>query len=1755
MPLIMQGKSLFTMGELNFNNFDFSKLRAGMNIGNDNIFLKKYDKDGNSIFDAEEMSAFKQDLENYAGDDKKLNKNEALTLFSRVMNVTLDKAKEIFTQQGNIVANSFNYIVTQDAKEDSIEAMQTESKTAMELYNKAVGGDFSKMANSLKELFNTEYAGDKVYRQIAAKTVTTQLLTRTKNGGISKKDYIETKISLLKGLLGNDELPDNQKQLIESEIPKLTIREIDTLIVRLTNAENNDYPKIVDEVIKDFAANNSKPADVGGSFRVSNPNSVEMILNTAQAEDVLTFEQIYLMETGVEFNPENIQNYERQTQITNAITMLNNQVVTIKEALDEPTKNLENLNKNSGTPEQLEFAYKTLSDSVLNTLKKMYGDNPEKLAEILKKYGGKNAELKDGVIDFGAKGINYTALVELSQNIKKTMTDKLDNALGGKTLEQYGLDLKFAYEEAYGAKNTIDIAEKFQQSQAEGVGYIKMGANLGVALLFASGGSLVAMGAGIAASLGTSSYISSWEATSKSGGITEEDKAFILEELKQTMKFFPAGMAVGAASAKFGAELLKTCPKLVAKVGEYGSDFALSLLSTYALTGELDISGEGIAEIINVLQGVIAHNKISKLGAIDHPTSSRTQTDETMPPRNNTENTTSTASISRIEASSIPLDKKAHKEFNKLLKKLDRGGLTKEDAKLLREQFENNPQLAAAYSKLAEQINVSGGNLQSLKTMMDFAQKRGITDPNELNELFSTLINTVGEPKRYFDMQHYGGGTLLGDILKNISEKSSIEDYCKFIERVFKDSEEIKPISIYLLSREYKNIDLDKALQIMDKYADDPMLLPFLDPMANISFVKFLADSDDVEKTIAKMRVIRENLGLEPYMQKSEIEENLAPIIQLTDAEFDNLVKRGLWKKYIGGLDLELAKLDDETFANFEKRGLALNSSEISLALLSDAEWALVQKYGLNDGKLTSALIAHIAKNGEDYIHILQKRGLLNRHIDSFKEGAALDRLVSMTDEEFKIIQDRKLLEGYPTRTWPNGKVAQFDLNEIEMLAKLSNTEYKRAQELFHIPERGIEYGGCWGDDYRFAQFEISHIVELVKLPDSDWQFLQASGALKELRMDSIRTLLDYQALIGKNSLDELSTGEKQRVAKMMVKHNQALFNEDFQKFIVEKYGKNLIPTDQATYCATLSKLARESRLEVNKLKPQEIERYNNAINKLAESNGAFLRTNLEDPNFRMELEYPRDSFMSDVESALTGMSTAEKQKIMDYFGFEISQQNGKLVMSGYPMVIKDKKIPNDPAYKKVAELVERFTDNNKVKIKDNPELAATLNDVFDAFPELKAIIGKEQHGMHSYSLDVHTLKVLQGVMANPKYKSLSPNDQKALALATLLHDISKKEGLIDKQHPQNSAYDAYQLASKLGLSKDEQRQIYKLVKFHDWLEQYNKPGISTEERTKIAQMLAFELKDGNNYELAAMLTDADLKAVTRNGSFHNQFKDVYAQGVKEISALINKIKTSEIYMPQTRFPKASQLKADGKIVEERVINGRKVKVLHLKKGVDMNKYGFPEGTISDDITMFYHGFAEDSEKNLRLLDSLGDLDSDATLSVSLLGGSFSPEVYAPYGVILRASDGDIIAGTHWNFGSGRGEQKIISNVIDEYIYSDKNGAKGIRNDISNRIKKKFNLSDSEYVKFYDTIKGKSLTELEKLNPAVARGMREILAELEYDRVYNAKMTALGGKHISEYIVRQANVQAVTARGDVNQIPNYLLKYAEENDLVIVVQD
>lgn len=371
------------------------------------------------------------------------------------------------------------------------------------------------------------------------------------------------------------------------------------------------------------------------------------------------------------------------------------------------------------------------------------------------------------------------------------------------------------------------------------------------------------------------------------------------------------------------------------------------------------------------------------------------------------------------------------------------------------------------------------------------------------------------------------------------------------------------------------------------------------------------------------------------------------------------------------------------------------------------------------------------------------------------------------------------------------------------------------------------------------------------------------------------------------------------------------------------------------------------------------------------------------------------------------------------------------------------------------------------------------------------------------------------------------------------------------------SAYDSYYLLNKMDLPEKDKIKVYTIIKNHEWLERYNgkvKIGPNkyldkTQKEKEIASKnIAFDLKDDNNFELASILTKADMKAVKETDEFFDRFSDAYETGIKQIEPLVNDIKKTAIHLPQTKLPKASELKVDGENVievtqKDKDGNEIKNKVVRLKPNIDLGKVGFEKGLNSDDLNVIVHALDYDTQS--ATLQALGDIDSDSLLSASYVNykkGNY--HVFRQQGFILDVNSEDIQAGTYKDFGSGYG--KDLETLKQEYLF---NGIrKEVRNFMSDNLKKRMGLSDEDYKKLYPTIANKSITELDKTNPEVAKNLREMFLEMDVHRRRH-------GRDYNEWLVSRPKIQGVFLQSNkyTNCVPpKYLAKYAEENDLPVI---
>lgn len=895
-------------------------------------------------------------------------------------------------------------------------------------------------------------------------------------------------------------------------------------------------------------------------------------------------------------------------------------------------------------------------------------------------------------------------------------------------------------------------------------------------------------------------------------------------------------------------------------------------------------------------------------------------------------------------------------------------------------------------------------------------------------------------------------------------------------------------------------------------------------------------------------------LSGEHYLSNAYIER----FNSFTPKEIENFNKRNVIE-YIDFLIADelnkICKMNDEDFTKIQKSGL-------------------LEKINIHYDSLTHKESPH----------------LLFEDIEKLVNDLSLDEIQTLKDREITDIKDGYFINISPEfmttlarlndRQWDfvKNKLDLFKNNKLDLRMTKNETTGLPQIDLYERKRNAIISGIklIKNSDSRI----YSKILELKNIGIKPTDIMQiigncndnfehygnyAHGKVKELIQKNIpeAKLADYtvpyislQSIKGKSNINELSINEKRNLLKSLVKYNASLFDNNFNKLLESE----IIPRNKDEYCSLLPKLVKAIGIDTRPVSKTVISGYEKAMDNMSKSDSEFLTTPITKDGFKLNLEYPRDKFISDILDKVKDLPETEKMKVFDYFGFEIKiHSDGQIQMNGYPVNINNGaklgEITN-PETKAIVEsvrpFVEKFTHNNKISVDGKPELTEQLNEITELFPEFKSIIGKKQHETHDFTLDVHILKVLQGVMQDPDYQKLPADDKKILNITTLLHDLTKADGRRDKTHPQQSAFDAYYLLEKMNLTEADKLKIYSLIKNHNWLEQYNNKNLTETERLDVAKNIAFELREGNNFEMASILAKADTKGVKENGAFFDRFKNVLEEASNKIANLVDNLQKTAIHLPQTKLPKASEIKVDGQNIKEEITtdskgNTIKNKVIYLKPDMDLGALGFEKGLKSEDLNVIVHALDYDTQS--AIFQALGQVDSDALLSASYVNykkGNY--HVFRQQGFILDIASTDIHAGTYKDFGSGFG--KDLKTLKADYLFG------GILHDIRefmpDRLKEKLKISDEEYKKLFNEISDKSISELDITHPHVSKAMREIFEEMEiHKRKYN--------RNYNEWLISRPKIQGIFWEGkkgnntySINDVPEYLRKYAEENNLPII---
>ena len=248
-----------------------------------------------------------------------------------------------------------------------------------------------------------------------------------------------------------------------------------------------------------------------------------------------------------------------------------------------------------------------------------------------------------------------------------------------------------------------------------------------------------------------------------------------------------------------------------------------------------------------------------------------------------------------------------------------------------------------------------------------------------------------------------------------------------------------------------------------------------------------------------------------------------------------------------------------------------------------------------------------------------------------------------------------------------------------------------------------------------------------------------------------------------------------------------------------------------------------------------------------------------------IQLQYSRSALKENILSKISHLSEKEQNGILNKFGLTKSSEN---VLGGLP-VIAENSAQLSNVEKIVNNEIKKFLTENKIVLpKGFEEYQGAIDDICKTFPEFMFAIGSKQHKTHSKYLAEHMLMAMQENMRNPLYKTLSTTDKKVLGISTLLHDINKTEHIVDSVHPLTSSQTVNSIVQKMeGLTTTEKNRIINFVENHHWLTKINQ---GTEFDSEIVKDLSFKFSHSNDFTMAKIFAESDLKAV--NSHFFNSY-------------------------------------------------------------------------------------------------------------------------------------------------------------------------------------------------------------------------------------------------------------------------------------------
>lgn len=542
-------------------------------------------------------------------------------------------------------------------------------------------------------------------------------------------------------------------------------------------------------------------------------------------------------------------------------------------------------------------------------------------------------------------------------------------------------------------------------------------------------------------------------------------------------------------------------------------------------------------------------------------------------------------------------------------------------------------------------------------------------------------------------------------------------------------------------------------------------------------------------------------------------------------------------------------------------------------------------------------------------------------------------------------------------------------------------------------------------------------------------------------------------------------------------------------------------------------------------------------------------------------LKYSRDDFVAKINNLIEELSLQEQDIVLQNFGLIRGHDDFDGLLTNKSLENDSVSIEAQNIAKKIQKEIELFTHENEVLTGDE-KADKVLTGLVQGLPEFAFFTGKKQHGTHIYSVDIHTLKVLQSVMNHPHYAELSDNGKTILKMSVLMHDFGKKGGVIDAGHASLSSAYASSILQKFPFSDELKNRIIDIIENHHWFEKYN------QGYTKAHEVAAL-CRNPEDFLIYSMFAKADFESVkpdfhiklSEGVSNQKEFEVFMEKKMIPIENELQKMRSKSNFVFDTKFMHNGEnfprkiVTIAGKPVELKVLNFNE-----LKKNENLQKYGFAPDVTKETAHFLVHmpPFLSQFENTLKLTQNLSN---KVAWSTSLIKNS-SKNTVEKYGFIFNAEQANLSLGYYENLALGHHRnikdffnilflEKLDSNKIKSEVYKGKRVF--LRDKLLETLKKnKTELTLEEYAKLAEYIISKKF--LSQFNQDISIGNKTIKSSILKKSLEKTRLSLFAGTRHNEIECVMPTVKGLYAKvSAIEDCPHEFLEFAAAHDLPIVL--